>query len=280
MATAVLARPALVSDYLSLSKPEVNFLIALTTAAAFRLGAPATAPFPWLLMLHTVLGTLLVASGAGALNQWIERDHDAQMRRTLRRPIAAGRMDAGRALLFGTALSCAGLLYLCIAVTTAASLLAALTIGWYLFLYTPLKRVSPVCTLVGAFPGAMPVLIGYAAVAGKLDRPAWLLYGILFLWQFPHFMSIAWMYREDYDRAGYRILPKGGFRDSFVAWLTILPLAGLLLVSPSAFPLTLGFLCYGMRFAIRPSGSDARRLLFASILYLPVLFVWTSLFRM
>src|SRR5205823_3783915 len=121
MATATLARPALVSDYLALSKPEVNFLIALTTAAAFRLGAPAAAPFPWWAMLHTVLGTLLVASGAGALNQWLERDHDARMRRTLRRPIAAGRVEAGRALLFGAVLSCAGLLYLGIAVSTAAS---------------------------------------------------------------------------------------------------------------------------------------------------------------
>ena len=279
MATAVLARPRLVSDYLALSKPEVNFLIALTTAAAFRLGAPMAAPFPWLPMLHTVLGTLLVASGAGALNQWIERDHDARMRRTLRRPIAGGRLDAGRALLFGAVLSFAGLLYLAMAVTTTASLLAALTIGWYLFLYTPLKRVSPVCTLVGAFSGAMPVLIGYAAAAGRLDRPAWLLFGILFLWQFPHFMAIAWMYREDYDRAGYRILPEGGFREPFVVWQTLLPLAALLPLTPSAIPFTLGFLYYGVRFGIRRSGSDARRLLFVSILYLPVLFVWAGLFR-
>ena len=280
MATAILARPVFVSDYLALSKPEVNFLIALTTAAAFRLGAPAAAPFPWLPMLHTVLGTLLVASGAGALNQWVERDHDARMRRTLRRPIAAGRMDAGRAFRFGAVLSCAGLLYLAIAVTAAASLLAALTIGWYLFLYTPLKRVAPVYTLVGAFCGAMPTLIGYAAAAGRLDRTAWQLYGILFLWQFPHFMSIAWMYRGDYDRAGYRILPMSGLRDSLVAWQTILPLAGLLLLAPSAFPFTFGFLYYGVRFSIRRSGSEARRLLFVSILYLPVLFVWTILFRL
>jgi len=203
-----------------------------------------------------------------------------RMRRTLRRPIAAGRVDPAAALLFGAMLSSAGLVYLAILISTVASLLAALTLAWYLFLYTPLKRITPACTLVGAFPGAMPVLIGYAAAAGRLDRQAWLLYGILFLWQFPHFMSIAWMYREDYARAGYRILPSGASRDSFVAWLTIPPLAGLLPLAPSAFPFTLAFLYYGVRFGIRRSASDARRLLFVSILYLPVLFVWTSVFSL
>src|SRR5260370_32195897 len=144
----------------------------------------------------------MVASGAGTVNQLIERRFHAQMRRTARRPIAAGRIEAVLALFFGTLLSLTGVLYLALAVRPAASLLALVTLSAYLFLYTPLKRRTPWCTLVGAFPGAMPVLIGCVAATGKLDSQAWLLYSILFLWQFPHFMAIAWMYREDYARAG------------------------------------------------------------------------------
>jgi len=267
------------SDYWALAKPEVNFLVALTAAAAFRAGSPAGAlHFPWLLFFDTVLGTLLVAGGAGVLNQWMERRFDAKMRRTARRPIAAGRVQPARALAFGAVLSLIGVLYLALAVRPAASLLALLTLDWYLLLYTPLKRRTPLCTLVGVFPGAMPVAIGYVAAAGKLDMRAWLLYAILLLWQLPHFMAIAWMYREDYDRAGYFVLPQGNRRLAFVIWQTVLPLLALipiaLLVAPAAaaLPLTLGFLYYGMRFASRRSNADARKLLFASILYLPALF--------
>jgi protoheme IX farnesyltransferase len=166
-------RPSILSDYWILTKPEVNFLIAITTVAAFWLGSPKSlAHFPWLLLLRTLLGTIFVASGAGALNQVIERNFDAQMRRTARRPIAAGRIEPIEALVFGTPLSLAGVLYLAMAVRPAASLLALLTLGSYLFLYTPLKRRTPLCTMAGAFPGAMPVLIGYVAAAGKLDSQA------------------------------------------------------------------------------------------------------------
>src|SRR5260370_26100550 len=183
-------RSSLLSDYWTLTKPEVNFLIAMTTVAAFCLGSPKPlVHFPWMLLLHTLLGTVLVASGAGTLNQLIERNFDAQMRRTARRPIAAGRIEPIQALVFGTLLSLTGVLYMALAVRPAASLLALLTLSAYLFLYTPLKRRTPMCTLVGAFPGAMPVLIGYVAATGKLDSQAWLLYAILFLWQFPHFMA-------------------------------------------------------------------------------------------
>jgi len=275
------------SDYCALAKPEVNFLIAITAAGAFRVGSPADlSHFPWLLLTNAVLGTLLVASGAGALNQWMEHPFDARMRRTARRPIADGRVNPSHAFLFGALLALTGAACLALAVTPLASLLALLTLSWYLLLYTPLKRHTPLCTLIGAFPGAMPVLIGYVAAAGKLDRPAWLLFAILFLWQLPHFMAIAWMYREDYGRAGYRVLPEGGRRTLFVTCQTLLPLLALVpltwLVAPlaAALPLTLGFLYYGVRFAIRRSTAEARRLLFASIVYLPALYGLAVLFRM
>ncbi len=176
------AQPNGLSNYWTLTKPEINFLIAMATAAAFCVGCGEPLNnFPWVALEHTLLGTILVASGAGTLNQLIERQFDARMRRTARRPIAAGRIEPVHALVFGTILSFAGSVYLALAVRPAASLLAILTLVGYLFLYTPLKRRTPMCTLVGAFPGAMPVLIGYVAAAGKLNSPAWLLYAILFM---------------------------------------------------------------------------------------------------
>src|SRR6266436_3267691 len=285
-------RSRALSDYWGLTKPEVNFLIAMTTVAAFCLGSPKPfVHFPWFLLLNTLLGTVLVASGAGALNQLIERKFDAQMRRTSRRPIAAGRVEPVHALVFGTLLSLTGVLYLALAVRPAASLLALLTLCAYLFFYTPIKRRTPWCTLVGAFPGAMPVLIGYVAATGKLDSEAWQLYAILFLWQFAHFMAIAWMYREDYARAGYFVLPPTVVRERFVAWQSALPalvLLGVALVPAirgesgivylaGALVLGIAFLCYSARFAFRMSTVSARQLLFASILYLPVLFALLAL---
>jgi heme o synthase len=287
-------RSGVLSDYWTLTKPEVNFLISMATVAAFWLGSPKSlGHFPWLLLLHTLLGTVFVASGAGTLNQLIERNFDAQMRRTARRPIAAGRMEPMEALVFGTLLSLGGVLYLALAVRPAASLLALFTIGGYLFLYTPLKRRTPMCTLVGAFPGAMPVLIGYVAAAGKLDPQAWLLYSILFLWQFPHFMAIAWMYREDYARAGYQVLPPGREKARFMVWQSVLPVLALVSVTfaPMAsrhanpvlvagtFLLSLGFLYFAARLALTRSSQSARRLLLVSIIYLPLVFVFQALAR-
>jgi len=281
-------RSHVLSDYWELTKPEVNFLIAMTTVAAFCLGTPKPlAHFPWLLLLHTLVGTVLVASGAGTLNQLVERRFDAQMRRTARRPIAAGRIEPIQALIFGSLLSLAGTIYLALAVRPTASLLALLTLSAYLFLYTPLKRRTPWCTLVGTFPGAMPVLIGYVAATGKLDSEAWQLYAILFLWQFPHFMAIAWMYREDYARAGYEVLPPGTEKERFMGWQSVLP--SLALVSVSSAPmalrhanpvfvtgtllLSLGFLYFAARLALIRSNQSARRLLLVSILYLPLVFL-------
>src|SRR6202162_6034601 len=253
---------AAVADYWALTKPEINFLIAIATFAGFYLGWPAQLHgFPFLLLIHTQLGTLLAASGAGTLNQYLERRFDAQMRRTARRPLAAGRLEPSSALWFGILLSFAGAVYLAAAVNALASLLAILTLVSYLALYTPLKRKTPLCTVVGALPGAMPPLIGWAAASGKLRFDAWVLCAILFLWQFPHFMAIAWMYREDYARAGYLVLPKGNARVPLVALETLLPLLTLVAISIVQFPtrhaaifycagalLSLGFLYFGFEF--------------------------------
>jgi len=282
------------SDCWELTKPEVNFLIAMTTVAPFCLGSPKPfLHFPWFLLLNTLLGTVLVASGAGVLNQLIERRFDAQMRRTARRPIAAGRIQPNHALVFGTLLSLTGVLYLALAVRPAASLLALLTLTTYLFLYTPLKRRTPWCTLVGAFPGAMPVLIGYVAATGKLDSQAWLFYAILFFWQFPHFMAIAWMYREDYARAGYKVLPPGREGARFMRWQSVLPAIALLAIafapmaSQPANPvlvaatllLGLGFLYFVARLVLIRSSRSARRLLLVSVVYLPLVFLLLVLAR-
>src|SRR6266566_6723979 len=212
-------------DYWALTKPEVNFLILITTGVGFYLGCGNEArTLSVTALFNTLLGTLLVASGTGTLNQYIERKFDAQMRRTARRPAAAGRLKPAAVLAFGIALAGAGSVYLAIAVNPRSSVLAILTLLTYLFVYTPLKRKTPLCVLVGAFPGAMPPLIGWAGASGRLSIEAGILYAIVFLWQFPHFMAIAWMYREDYDRAGYLVLPKGNMRIPFVVLETILPL--------------------------------------------------------
>ena len=282
-------------DYLALTKPEVNFLIAVTTLAGFYLGcASAWHDFPLLRSINAVLGTLLVASGTGALNQYVERRFDAQMRRTARRPLAAGRLKPSVVLWFGIALSVLGTVYLAAAANLLASLLALGTLLSYLFLYTPLKRKSWLCTLVGAFSGAMPPLIGWAAASGQLSFGAWILYSVLFLWQFPHFMAIAWMYREDYGRAGYWVLPSDErAKARLVNWQTLLPLLLLMpvsllpaLTSEASVPYYIGavllcgaFLYYGARLVLRKSNSSARQLLAASIIYLPSLFVLMIVLR-
>ena len=274
-------------DYWELTKPEINLLIAITAAAGFWMGTAAAPPyFPWMPFLHTLVGTALVGSGAATLNQLIELSYDARMRRTARRPLASGRIAPSHALWFGVVLSVFGVAYLAISTNALAALLAALTLLSYLFLYTPLKRITPLCTLVGAIPGAAPPLIGWAAARGRLDPAAWALFAIVFLWQFPHFMPIAWMYREDYARAGYRVLPSGENRDRFVVWQTVAASAVLLVVGLlptlnrlSGFgyfgaALALGgiLLFYSGRFAIHRTTVAARQLLIVSIVYLPAIF--------
>lgn len=274
-------------DYWELTKPEINLLIAITAAAGFWIGSPAAPPqFPWMPFLQTLLGTVLVASGAATLNQLIELQYDAQMRRTARRPLVSGRIAPSRALWLGVLLSFLGVVYLAFSTNALASLLAALTLLSYLFLYTPLKRITPLCTLVGAIPGAAPPLIGWAAARGHLDPSAWVLFAIVFLWQFPHFMSIAWMYREDYARAGYLVLPSGENTIRFVIWQTVVPAVVLLSVSlilttshlsglvytGGAVLLGAIFVYYSAQFAARRTNAAARQLLLVSILYLPAIF--------
>lgn len=274
---------SVLADYWTLTKPEVNFLVVGSALAGFDVGSRG--PLDWTRLAHTLVGTLLVASGTGTLNQFIERRHDARMRRTASRPLPSGRMSASHALGFGILLSVAGGLELLLAVNALSSLLALATLASYLLLYTPLKRVTPLCTLVGAFPGAMPPLIGWAAARGSLAPEAWVLYAILFLWQFPHFLAIAWMYREDYTRAGLKMLPEGDVeegrftrREIFALTLALVPVSlmpaflgqagSTYLVG--AIALGLGFLACGARLARSRSNALARRLVLASVVYLPL----------
>src|ERR1700756_1996840 len=267
---------AAIPEYWALTKPEVNFLILITTFSGFYL-ALGTKPhgFPVTLALHTLLGTLLMAGGTGTLNQFIEKSFDAQMRRTARRPLASGRLKASHVFWFGFASSVAGAVYLALAVNVLASLLAVVTLLSYLFLYTPLKRKTPFCTLIGAFPGAVPPLIGWAAACGRLDLGAWGRYALVCSWQLPHFLGLARMCREDYARAGYLVLPRGERKASFAASGTVLPLSLLLIVvaSPTilgrtgpqyaiaALVLAAAFLYWGIQLALHRSNAVARRLL-------------------
>ena len=282
------------SDYWALTKPEVNFLILITTFAGFYLASPpGSGGLRILSLISTLIGTFLVAGGTGTLNQFIERVFDAKMRRTARRPLASGRMKPSHVLWFGVSLSLAGAVYLALAVNFLTCSLAIATLLSYLLVYTPLKRKTPLCTLVGAFPGAVPPLIGWAAARGRLGPEAWVLYAIVFLWQFPHFMAIAWMYREDYANAGYLVLPGGKMRYRFVVWqsfavsLALIPLSLIPSIASesgraySIAALLLGsiFLYYSAHFAFRRSNVAARRLLTASIVYLPAVFIMMMLNR-
>lgn len=271
------------ANYWALTKPDINFLIAIVTLAGFYLGLPAELHrIPFLLPINTVVGTLLVSSGASALNQFIERRFDARMRRTARRPLTAGKLEPASALRFGVLLSLTGSIYLAVAVNVLASLLAVITLTSYLLLYTPLKRKTPWCTLAGAFSGAMPPLVGWAAASGKLSPEAWVLYLILFLWQFPHFMAIAWMYRDDYARAGYLVLPRGEPGAQFMSWQAVVPAFALIPVSfvAGASPVYRVLACISSavylycsgRLALERSNLAAKRLLMVSIIYAPLAF--------
>jgi len=271
-------------DYCTLTKPDVNLLILMTTSAGYYLGSYGSFRFAGL--IDTLIGTLLVASGTATLNQWMERVWDKQMRRTANRPIPSGRMRSLHALLFGVALSVGGGVYLLLTVNRLSAFLAISTLLSYLLVYTPLKRVTPLCTLLGAIPGAMPTLIGWAGSAGRIDRQAWFLFAILFLWQFPHFLAIALMYKDDYARAGYRMLPKFDADSRFtraeiVVFTIALILTTMLPLVDCSLPVYLAgmflagaFLLYhSTKLATSASTVLARRLVHASVLYLPVVLV-------
>jgi protoheme IX farnesyltransferase len=276
-------RGGAISDFAELVKARLTLLVLLTTAVGFYLGA--TSPVNLLALFHAVFGAALAAAGAAALNQWWERRLDALMHRTKSRPIPAGRMLPLSALIAGSLLSIAGVIYLWFTCNALSAWLAAATIVIYIFAYTPLKRISTANTLVGAIPGALPPMIGWAAASGRLDPGAWSLFAILFFWQLPHFFAIAWMYREDYARAGFEMVSKGDDTGTRSASQSVLFCMLLLLVS--GIPAFLGvvssiylgvelilnglFIIVAMRFLRTQLAADARKLFLTSILYLPLL---------
>ncbi len=268
-------------DYYTLTKPEVNLLILMTTSAGYYLASRG--PFRIAGLVDTLVGTLLVASGTATLNQWMERVWDGQMRRTASRPLPSGRLNAREAVLFGVLLSIAGALYLAIVVNVLTALLAISALLSYLLIYTPLKRKTPLCTLLGAFPGSMPALIGWAGASASIERHAWFLFAILFLWQFPHFLAIALMYREDYTQAGYKMLPRFDLESRFtraeiIAFTVILVVTTMLPLVDHGGPIYLGgmflagvFLLYhATKLAGANSKVLASRVLHASVIYLPL----------
>jgi protoheme IX farnesyltransferase len=271
-------------DYIELTKPRITWLILMSTAVGYFFGHHGAWSF-WP-VLHTILGTALIASGTAALNQWYEREADRKMRRTADRPIPSGRLSAGRALIFGILLSVAGFAELAFGLNWLSAFLGLFTLLTYLFLYTPLKQRTPLSTLVGAFPGAMPPMIGYAAASGILDAQAWTLFAILFLWQFPHFLAIAWMYREDYERAGIRMLPvvqpsgEATARQIVLYSLALIPVSmapSLLGMSGKiyffgALALGLWYLYSGVRVALDRTILRARAVLLVSVIYLPLIY--------
>jgi protoheme IX farnesyltransferase len=203
--TAELTTTNKLNAYVALTKPDVSFLVLMTTAAGYYMGVHG--PVNWLHMIHVVVATMMIAAGTAALNHYVERESDRTMRRTASRPLPAGQLTPNEALAFGVALSIAGALDLYISAGFLACALGVVTCLSYLLAYTPLKKRTVWATFVGAFPGAIPPMIGWVAATGTLDRGAWLLFLILFCWQFPHFHAISWMYREDYARAGIMMLP-------------------------------------------------------------------------
>ena len=273
------------SDFAELVKARLTLLVLMTTAVGFYLGTRG--PVGYVALFHAVFGTALAAAGASALNQWWEWRTDALMDRTKARPIPAGRMRPVSALFLGTLLSIAGVIYLLFACNQISAVLAAATVIIYVFAYTPLKRVSTTNTLVGAIPGALPPMIGWAAASGRVDAGAWGLFTILFLWQLPHFFAIAWMYREDYARAGFQMVSKGDDTGTRSASQSVLFCMMLLLVGgiptflgvvswtylPIELALNAFFIYAAMRFLRTQLAVDARKLFLASIIYLPLLLV-------
>jgi len=274
-------------DYVALTKPRITWLILMSTGVGYFFGAQKGAPgWHLLTLLHTIIGTGLIASGTAALNQWYERVADGKMRRTQARPLPSGRLAAGRALAFAMAISVAGFLELWFGANPLSAILGLFTLLTYLFVYTPLKQRSPHSTTIGSIPGAMPPLIGFAAASGTLTWEAWVLFAILFLWQFPHFYAIAWMYKEDYARAGIRMLPvvepdgKSTARRILLYSIALIPIslmpkffamAGNVYLY-GALALGLVFVYYGLRIRTDRTRQQARRVLLASVAYLPLLF--------
>jgi protoheme IX farnesyltransferase len=274
------------ADFFELTKPRITLLVLITTLVGFYMGSLGY--LDGLLLLHAILGTALVAAGASALNEYVERDLDRQMVRTRKRPLPEGRVLPGEALAFSSAISIAGILYLTLLVNPLTGLIGALTLLSYVFLYTPLKTRTAFCTLIGAFPGAAPPLMGWTAARGSIDETALSLFAILFLWQMPHFFAIAWLYTEDYARAGFVVHSSGQStgRQIIFYCCALIPVSLL----PTLFGVTgrwymlgallLGFiyLGYGFAVALFRSNTYAQRLLKVSTrFYLPLLLLLMTL---
>jgi protoheme IX farnesyltransferase len=277
------SRGRVVADLAELVKARLTLLVLLTTAVGFFLAAES--PIDYIALFHVVFGTAAAAAGAAALNQWWERRLDALMHRTRTRPVPAGRMRPLEAFMLGAVLSIFGVVYLAVACNILSAALTAITIVVYIFAYTPLKRTSTANTAVGAIPGAIPPMIGWAAARGTIDAGAWSLFAILILWQLPHFFAIAWMYRDDYSRAGFRMISnddRTGERSasqSVFFCILLLVIAGLpaslgvvtMLYVPVELALGGLFIAVAMRFLRLRTPASARLLFIGSIVYLPLL---------
>jgi len=283
--SAVSAAPSRSNDLVALAKPRLNLLVVVSAVAGYVMASGDTYDV-WRL-LSMIAGTALVAGGASAFNQILEREPDALMQRTRLRPMPDGRLAPREAWIFGAALTLAGLGILAVGANLLSAIVAFVTMASYAAVYTPLKRYSSFATVVGAIPGALPPVIGWAAALDELSQGAWVLFGILFLWQLPHFLAIAWIYREDYARAGFPMLPvidvdgRSTGRQAVVYALALLPLSLAPTLVGMAGPiyfvgaliLSLAFVVLSIRFGISRSVRDARRLFFGSIIYLPLLWM-------
>lgn len=278
-----------VEDYVELVKPRLVLMILITTAAGFYLGTRGGVN--WLLFLHTLIGAGLTAAGVLGLNQYLERDIDSQMERTQQRPLPAGRIHPIEALLFCAFLTGSGMLYLTLLVNPLSGFVISLIVVSYLFVYTPLKRKTSLCTLIGAIPGALPPVVGWVAAQGRLSSQAWVLFAILFLWQLPHSLAIAYIYREDYANAGLKLLPVihpdgASTRRQIVTNSVALFGIGLL---PTLFNIAGGiyflaalfvggmFLASGVYLKKTHSVKAARYVLYTSLLYLPLIFIMMAI---
>jgi len=296
VAKIVASEPALsatdkLAAYAELTKPRITFLVVLTAAAGFCMGS--SAGINYLGLMNMAIGITLLSSGIATLNQYLERELDGLMRRTKARPLPSGKLSPVEAAVFGIALSVAATAYLALTVNNLSALLGVATLAAYLFVYTPLKTRTTLSTVLGAFPGAMPPFIGWVAARGEVTVQAWVLFAILFLWQFPHFLAIAWMYRDDYARAGIKMLPvvepEGKVTGQQIISYTLLlvPVSLLPVVTGlagsvylvGAAAIGIGFLYFSARAALARTAWQARQLLLASVIYLPILFVLMVLNR-
>jgi heme o synthase len=275
--------------FLVLAKPEITLMVMISAGVASFLASDS---FRFIVLIHTTLGIGVLAAGVAALNQYLERDLDSRMRRTARRPLPAGELTPRQALVFGVAVSASGIVYILLFLNALTALLGLLTLISYLFIYTPLKTRTRLCTFLGAFPGAAPVLMGWSATTNSLGLEAWALFAILFLWQFPHFYAIGWLYREDYGRAGMRMLPSLDENDERTTFRLILIFTQLLIVASLSWTLIahtgslylvsaiiLGIVFYHSAYqaSLSLSKPASKRLLHASVIYLPLLYLFMIL---